>query len=46
MLNDIIGARYWYQPTKQYGYELSSFEIDKFWNKETGQISKFEIWYN
>lgn len=37
MLNDIIGARYWYQPTKQYGYELVSFRINKFWNEETDQ---------
>lgn len=36
-MNDIIGARYWYNPTKQYGYELVSFKIDKFWNKETGK---------
>ena len=37
MMNDIIGARYWYNPTKQYGYELVSFKIDKFWNEETGK---------
>ncbi len=36
-MNDIIGARYWYNPTKQYGYELVSFKIDKFWNEETGE---------
>ena len=34
-MNDIIGARYWYKPTKQYGYELVSFRIDKFWNEES-----------
>ena len=34
-MDDIIGARYWYKPTKQYGYELVSFRIDKFWNKKT-----------
>lgn len=36
-MNDIIGARYWYNPTKQYGYELVSFRINKFWNEETGE---------
>ena len=34
-MNDIIGARYWYNPTKQYGYELVSFRIDKFRDEET-----------
>lgn len=36
-MDDIVGARYWYNPTKQYGYELVSFKIDKFWNEETGE---------
>lgn len=36
-MNDIIGARYWYDRTKQYGYELVSFSINKFWNEETGE---------
>ena len=36
-MNDIIGARYWYKPTKQYGYELVSFRIVKFRDEETGQ---------
>lgn len=36
-MNDIIGARYWYNPTKQYGYELVSFRIVKFRDEETGQ---------
>lgn len=34
MMNDIIGARYWYNKSKQYGDELVSFRIDKFWNEE------------
>lgn len=33
-MNDIIGARYWYNKSKQYGDELVSFRIDKFWNEE------------
>ena len=33
-MNDIIGARYWYNKSKQYGYELVSFKIDKFWNEK------------
>lgn len=33
-MDDIIGARYWYNKSKQYGYELVSFSIDKFWNEE------------
>lgn len=36
-MDDIIGARYWYNKSKQYGYELVSFKIDKFWNEETKQ---------
>lgn len=36
-MNDIIGARYWYNKTKQYGYELVSFRIIKFRDDETGQ---------
>lgn len=36
-MNDILGARYWYNKSKQYGYELVSFKIDKFWNTETKQ---------
>lgn len=36
-MDDIIGARYWYNPTKQYGYELVSFEINKFWSKKTSE---------
>lgn len=36
-MNDIIGARYWYKPTKQYGYELVSFRIVKFRDGETRQ---------
>ena len=36
-MDDIIGARYWYKPTKQYGYGLFSFKINKFWNKKTGE---------
>ena len=35
IMDDIIGSRYWYNKSKQYGYELVSFKIDKFWNKET-----------
>lgn len=34
-MDDIIGARYWYKKSKQYGDELVSFKIDKFWNEET-----------
>ena len=34
MMNDIIGARYWYNKSKQYGDELVSFRIDTFWNEE------------
>ena len=34
-MNDLIGARYWYNPTKQYGYELVSFRINKFRDEET-----------
>lgn len=34
-MDDIIGARYWYKKSKQYGGELVSFKIDKFWNEET-----------
>lgn len=37
MMNDVIYARYWYKPTKQYGYELVSFRIVKFRDEETGQ---------
>ena len=37
MMNDVIYARYWYKPTKQYGYELVSFRMVKFRDKETGQ---------
>lgn len=36
-MDDIVGARYWYKPTKQYGYELVSFRIVKFRDGETGQ---------
>lgn len=36
-MNDIIGARYWYNKTKQYGYELVSFRMVKFRDEETGQ---------
>ena len=36
-MDDIIGARYWYNPTKQYGYELVSFRIVKFLDEETRQ---------
>ena len=36
-MHDIIGARYWYNKSKQYGYELVSFSINKFWNEETGE---------
>lgn len=36
-MNDIIGARYWYNPTKQYGYELVSFRFVKFRDGETRQ---------
>lgn len=36
-MDDIIGARYWYNPTKQYGYELVSFRIVKFRDGKTRQ---------
>ena len=36
-MNDILGARYWYNPTKQYGYELVSFRFVKFRDGETRQ---------
>ena len=36
-MDDIIGARYWYNPTKQYGYELVSFRFVKFRDGETRQ---------
>lgn len=37
-MDDIIGARYWCNKSKQYGYELVSFKIDKFWNEKTGEL--------
>lgn len=45
-MNDILGARYWYNPTKQYGYEfyledrdenisLNSFDLDEYYGDIT-----------
>ena len=34
IMNDILGARYWYNESKQYGDELVSFRIFTFWNEE------------